>query len=50
MAFLASFCLGYCMLFLAVPFQEGCSGMKVRNLVVHSKLSAFHRTSVIVVR
>jgi len=42
--------LRYCRQFLAGPFQQGVSGMKVRNLVVHSNFSAFHRTSVFVVR
>jgi len=50
MASSASFWLRYCMLFLAVPFQEGVMGIKVRSLVVHPNLSTFHRTSVIVVR
>jgi len=50
MASSASFRLRYCTLFLAVPFQEGGSGRKARSLVVHSNLSAFHRTSVFVVR
>ena len=50
MASSATFWLHYCTLVLVVPFQEGGSGMKVRSLVVHSNLSAFHRTCVIVVR
>ena len=37
-------------MFLAEPFQEVGSGTKVRSLVVLSNLSAFHLTSVIVVR
>ena len=50
MASSASFWLRYCTLFLAVPFQVGGLRMKVRSLVVHCNHSAFHRTSVIVVR